>query len=1573
MKKESGIPGKRVKKSVIVKRIIACILILAILGGLYYLGTLLWPRESNTAGEEAKIQRNTYDNKTKDKKMSNEYLDFSMSPTTSQFTLKEKKTGRVWMSNPDADKGGVSEDPGKVAVGSSKLNDMRSTLIVSYSSSSADKDMNNWEYSIDKQAYVIEEVKNDEGATTEIQVHYTIGQVQSIVSIPQVLTNERYNEILDRIKNSEDKKTARLDKAFTPNYENAQTIRDMALSTRSEQRLLAAHVLRLSITMNALELEENAWLQELLNDLEIASIIPYERENVQAVIDEHGDDLADLESFAELALSEDEDTRSQAAALLADKLQALENGGGDDEAATEAMIDWMTELQEMIERPNVEPVDLEAVAATVRDHADFFGDDQEQMESILELITSEEYADKMTAATLIKDRVSAAELKKPANVWAEELSDALDASDSEDYDNSAVRAMIEADDEVPERKEILNKAFRRAKFMRAEAKENILKALKGSGDTQGIDYTDEEYLRDAEWDISGDSGSSIRFNVTVIYRLDGPDFVVEVPYDQITYNASAPITYINILPMFGAVGATGGVYEDGFLFVPEGGGALIRYNNGKLQQNSYIANVYGWDYASKRSEVISETKNAFPVFGLTSKGGSFICMIEEGASYASIKADINGQPGINTAFHPNSFNTVSAKYHVLHSDQYNVSAKTPNMVIMYEKSLPQESVVQRYRFVNSDNYVDMANAYGDYLRAKYPELQTAAAEDMPVSVELVGAIDKKVVTAGLPVMRVLPTTTFTQMKSIIDDLSAGGVSALNVRVSGWANGGITQHVLTSVNVESGLGGASGMLDLIAYAKEKGVRLYFDGVTAFAYDTKLFQGFTARSNAARFTTREIVELLPYSKIYYLEDESLSAYYLTRPDYAQQTASNLIGALKDKGAYGVAFRDIGHLLSGNYDPQDTTTREAVKAMNVETLKEARENGESVMIREGFDYAVPYADIITDMDLNGISYSLLDAAVPFYQIALHGSVNYTGAALNLSSDWKTELLRCAEYGAGLNYTFMYEDAKILQDTVHSAYYGASYNAWRAEAMETVTRYQKEMAGLNQTRITGHMLLPMEVTLTVYADGTKVYVNYGTEDYTLDDGTLVPARDYAVTRPKEGKADAQVQAVFLANGARSIVNFSDQALSAGDTLIAPYRTVEIKDGELFDIVFADGLDGALAEGQHARVYVNASDSPVTVSNGNTVPAKGYLPVTDDTQAEAIFLPDGSRMYVNYSSAAVNYGYTYKEDGSADQAKTLAAASYVRVRDDGEIDAMILPDGTVLLINCTDSDAAVNGETVPAKGWIASNSPDPVQAAFLSDGSRMYLNRTAADIKAGARTVGALNWLSVRGEQALDILPTGDGSALYVNASDSALQAGGAEIPARSSLLKPIEGDVEVVFLPDGSRLYANYTEGIVKTDNSNKRNLTAGNYLLVTEDIDLDILILPDADLWVNAADGDIAASSLTVPAKGTARTDAGDAAAEIVILPDGSRLYVNRSAGQLAINQVTIPAMAWAPDAEAVGEAPLPEGLEAIRYLNLSNEDAVFGAVTVPAGQIIEPGAEPIPEEAPGDEATTTEGGV
>ena len=697
----------------------------------------------------------------------------------------------------------------------------------------------------------------------------------------------------------------------------------------------------------------------------------------------------------------------------------------------------------------------------------------------------------------------------PNAITVDRFNGFLDAMSSKDAKKVKNVYTLYKPDKVAERKdkdELLamypSLAEQELYVLKSDTSESNKKKIAGYFETAG--YTQEEFDFDQQLVAGAKSNTDPVFNVTMIYRLDGGDLLVEVPYEELRYRADYPVTALTVLPFFGATSTE----EEGFMLIPEGGGALIRYNNGKLTQNSYYANMYGWDWASERTEVVNETQASFPVFGMTGQGGSFLCIMEGAAPYGGVQADI--------AMRYNSYNWACAKYTVLHSDRYNVSAKTAKLVYMFEKELPEDTIVQRYRFIDSDSYVDMAKAYGAYLQTKEPALADVnASPDMPLTVELLGAIDKRVVKWGMPVLSTEKATSFAEGQAIIADLLPH-VKNMSVRFSGWMNGGVNQKVLTSVRTLWELGGDKGMQSLIAWAKEQNLPLYFDGVSCFAYRSGILDGFMPYRDAARYTTREHVQVYPYSIVTFLPQEWQDPFYLVQPSYARRMASNLIKALEKQGATGVAFRDIGSMLSGDYNAKANTTRMEALRLNLEAVEQAKTAGQRVMVKEGFDYILPHADAVTDMTLRGAHYAIIDEQIPFYQLAIHGTVEYTGSPINLTPDWQTELLECAEYGAGLNFTFMHEDAKMLQETNHASYYGAHYASWGKDAKAIITAYQTDMAGLNAIEMVDHEILARDVAVTTYADGRKVYVNYTHTDFEAE-GVTVPARSYIVIG-KEG-----------------------------------------------------------------------------------------------------------------------------------------------------------------------------------------------------------------------------------------------------------------------------------------------------------------------------------------------------------------------------------------------------------------------------------------------------------------------
>ncbi|MBO4298305.1 MAG: hypothetical protein J5998_05860, partial [Clostridia bacterium] len=259
----------------------------------------------------------------------------------------------------------------------------------------------------------------------------------------------------------------------------------------------------------------------------------------------------------------------------------------------------------------------------------------------------------------------------------------------------------------------------------------------------------------------------------------------------------------------------------------------------------------------------------------------------------------------------------------------------------------------------------------------------------------------------------------------------------------------------------------------------------------------------------------VKLYSFSPIFFTQEKWRDSFYLAKPGYVDRMAENFAAAAAGFGA-NVSYRDMGYLLAGDYDADDITTREESVARQRQIMAAAAEKGCRVMIRSGNDYALDRADIISDMNLFGNGYSILDEDIPFYQIALHGRVNCVSEPLNMAGDWENTLLRSAEYGTGLSYTFMAEDADVLVDTHYTQYTGASWDAVKDDALAVLLKYREDMRGLNGQRIADHARLTGDVTRTTYEDGTRVYVNYGYEEYR-DGANRIPARSYLVVREED------------------------------------------------------------------------------------------------------------------------------------------------------------------------------------------------------------------------------------------------------------------------------------------------------------------------------------------------------------------------------------------------------------------------------------------------------------------------
>ena len=625
---------------------------------------------------------------------------------------------------------------------------------------------------------------------------------------------------------------------------------------------------------------------------------------------------------------------------------------------------------------------------------------------------------------------------------------------------------------------------------------------------QGVGYDIYEWLYDMNYFGLETNLDMPIFNVTMRFELDGDAMVVSIPFDNITYNPAFLPTNITILPFFGA----GRYSDEGYLFLPDGSGSLMFFNNQRHSQLVFSSDVFGWDEAVFREAVVFDNRAPFPVFGIYRNGSTFAAIIEEGASYANVWAETNGMRS--------PYSTVSANFRLIHGGLANVSGRTAQPIQIHERRIPEgEGIKIRYVFTETPGYVGMAIAYREFLQDRFPWLNNRVATPVSAVVEILGAAEMVQPVFGIPMSRPYALTTYEEAAQMMEDFYDMGWRNLHIRMLGAHNNSIDHAVPTRLRLISQLGGRRGFDNMVSTAGRLGYRFYLEGDFVRMRHNTLFNGFSLSNDAARFVTRVRAQHHGHSHVHFGQHGSAGVLadtvVLARPQFTRDLVNNFVDEARGRGVYNISFRTMASILGGDFHEQRYVSREQSMNMRTELLAELSAAGTGIWLNYGFSYAMPFADVITGMPLTDQGFAITDVAVPFYQIVLHGLVPFTGAPLNLSEDYSDHLLRSIQSGSALFFSFKTQPTSSLHGVArYRRFFANEYWRWVGEADMLYQNHRRNFGHLYNQLIVWHEILAYGVTVTVYEDGTRVYVNMSVVDFDTDD-VFVPARRYVVVRP--------------------------------------------------------------------------------------------------------------------------------------------------------------------------------------------------------------------------------------------------------------------------------------------------------------------------------------------------------------------------------------------------------------------------------------------------------------------------
>nr|WP_237391788.1 DUF5696 domain-containing protein [Paenibacillus dendrobii] len=607
-------------------------------------------------------------------------------------------------------------------------------------------------------------------------------------------------------------------------------------------------------------------------------------------------------------------------------------------------------------------------------------------------------------------------------------------------------------------------------------------------------YTAADAAQDNKENGAGETVASeeAEFTIPIVYALDGGNLVVSVPAKELKATKAYPIASLQVLKFFGAADAG----KKGYLFVPDGSGALIHLNNKKLDAEGYNLPVYGNDGTFDVKERIQTNETTrLPVFGLKQGDHAMIGIIEDGDAGASISADVSGRN--------DSYNTVSSKFQVTAMDYYTLSSGTKSSAVpMFQTGKYQGDLQVRYAFLSGDaaDYSGMAAAYRSYLADKYKLKPLTASKDAPFILELAGAFRKQKSLLGIPYQRAEALTTFGEAEMIVGKLKDAGIQAIDLRLTGWFNGGIRHSSPDDVAIAGVLGGQKGFLHLADYLKQNGYGFYPDAAFLEKYKNS--------AGAATLLDRSKAEVYQYNPVTYAKDTAKFSHYVLSP---RQLPKQVDGFLKDYtklGVAGLSLRDLGKEVNSDFDPGHPVSRQDSLAASVQELMLLKDKTGPLMIDGGNAYSLPYAGLVVNAPERSSRLNIIDEEIPFYQIVLHGYADIAGAPYNMNElqSPRASMLKSLETGSAVYYQWFASDASKVKDTDYNGLYALNYRDGLDEAVKLYREANPILTQVRNQVITAHKELAPGVVRTTYQNGLSITINYNQTAVAVDGLQLQP-----------------------------------------------------------------------------------------------------------------------------------------------------------------------------------------------------------------------------------------------------------------------------------------------------------------------------------------------------------------------------------------------------------------------------------------------------------------------------------
>ena len=557
---------------------------------------------------------------------------------------------------------------------------------------------------------------------------------------------------------------------------------------------------------------------------------------------------------------------------------------------------------------------------------------------------------------------------------------------------------------------------------------------------------------------------------------------------------------VALLPFMGAAGSD----DEGYLIIPDGSGALIHFNNGRTGAAIYQQDVYGRDDALTIRKAATTTYDVnMPLFGIVRNGRALMAVVENGDYQAQLNAMVNGQlTGYSNAYFAAQYIHMEANT-IMPGSEHSTDVMLPTNTFR-----DMGNFTVRYYPLAAENatYADVAAAYRAQLGLKESIVDAATQQ-----LEMVASIPSIDTFLGVPYKSVRVLTSYEQAAQTLRDFAAEGLNDLTLRYTGWSKQSVRGKMVTGLDLDNRLGGKKAFDGLRQAVQETGAEMVLAVDLIDIYeDGNGYWSLFAATDSVNSTAKQVPEFLQSTGY---QDPEGKPWYLLSPDKVPEAARKLAENLSGQ-VDGVSLSMLGNTVYSSFG-KTGISRTSAGMYWQQALETLSGKIQTLSAKTASAYAFPYIEQVDATPCASSRFEVTDMEIPFYQMVTHGAmVLYTEPA-NEDGNVRKALLRAIEYGMYPSWRVIAGDTALLSGTDYASWHAASLDAWREEIKNTAA-WMAPLGVYAGMQMTGHEQVTATLSVTTYANGDMVLVNYGSED-AEHLGVTVPALGYAIKEVSE------------------------------------------------------------------------------------------------------------------------------------------------------------------------------------------------------------------------------------------------------------------------------------------------------------------------------------------------------------------------------------------------------------------------------------------------------------------------